>query len=43
MYRKTGNAKRRGLIGKLVEPYPRPIRKKQERHYLARIVPLLPL
>ncbi len=32
---------RHGLIGKLVEPYPKPIRKKEERHYLNDIASLL--
>ncbi|TEB17503.1 hypothetical protein Psfp_00375 [Pelotomaculum sp. FP] len=31
---KKETLERHGLIGKLVEPYPKPIRKKQERHYL---------
>lgn len=39
---KNETEERHGLIGKLAVPYPKPIRKKQERHYLSqRIVPLL--
>jgi hypothetical protein len=41
IYKEKGYGKRHGLIGKLNEPYPKPIRKKQERGIISQwIVPL---